>query len=58
MIMMASSPQEYLLIFSSSDAQIYDVSVNSCNIMLDQNFTPKVSSMIAKFSKYKLVFSN
>ncbi|CAN8252530.1 unnamed protein product [Cochlearia groenlandica] len=36
---------EYLLIFSSSDAQIYDVSVNSCNIMLDENFTPKISDI-------------
>ncbi|CAH2072208.1 unnamed protein product [Thlaspi arvense] len=36
---------EYLLIFSSSDVQIYDVSVNSCNIMLDENFTPKISDI-------------
>ncbi|KFK26345.1 hypothetical protein AALP_AA8G235800 [Arabis alpina] len=36
---------EYLLIFSSSDAKIYDVSVNSCNIMLDENFTPKISDI-------------
>ncbi|EOA21186.1 hypothetical protein CARUB_v10001531mg [Capsella rubella] len=36
---------EYLLIFSSNDAQIYDVSVNSCNIMLDENFTPKISDI-------------
>lgn len=47
-----------MLIFSSSDAQIYDVSVNSCNIMLDQNFTPKVSSMVREFSTDKMIFNN
>lgn len=50
--------QEYLLVFSSNDAQIYDVSVNSCNIMLDENFTPKVSSKIQSSVQTKPNFNN
>jgi hypothetical protein len=49
---------EYLLVFSSNDAQIYDVSVNSCNIMLDENFTPKVSSKIQSSVQTKPNFNN
>ncbi|ESQ42163.1 hypothetical protein EUTSA_v10015417mg [Eutrema salsugineum] len=33
------------LLHYSNEAQVYDVSVNSCNIMLDENFTPKISDI-------------